>query len=74
MGAGCHAHPNGTKEGAKALVQSCEAFLENIDIDEYAKTHKELKQAITFFRKNKSKKSTTSKTKLKKASSKKTKK
>jgi len=26
MGAGCNAHPKGTKVGAKALVQACEAF------------------------------------------------
>jgi len=54
MGAGCHAHPKGTTAGAKALVQSCEAYLKGIDIYEYAKTHKELKEAIDFFT-NKSK-------------------
>ena len=32
MGAGCHAHPKGTKAGATALVQSCEAYLKKIDI------------------------------------------
>jgi ribulose-bisphosphate carboxylase large chain len=26
MGAGCHAHPRGTKVGATALVQACEAY------------------------------------------------
>jgi ribulose-bisphosphate carboxylase large chain len=26
MGAGCHAHPKGTKAGATALVQACEAY------------------------------------------------
>ena len=49
MGAGCHAHPRGTKQGAAALVQSCEAYTQGIDIQEYAKTHKELKLAIDFF-------------------------
>lgn len=53
MGAGCHAHPGGTKAGAKALVQSCEAYLQGIDIAKYAKTHKELAQAIEFFSKKK---------------------
>ncbi|MFA4960876.1 MAG: ribulose-bisphosphate carboxylase [Candidatus Pacearchaeota archaeon] len=53
MGAGCHAHPNGTKAGAKALVQSCEAYQKKIDIEEYAKTHKELAEAIKFFGKRK---------------------
>ncbi len=53
MGAGCHAHPNGTKAGAKALVQACEAYQKKIDIHVYAKTHKELAEAITFFEKKK---------------------
>jgi ribulose-bisphosphate carboxylase large chain len=49
MGAGCHAHSKGTKAGAMALVQACEAFQKKIDIKEYAKTHKELEEAIKFF-------------------------
>ncbi len=55
MGAGCHAHPHGTQAGAKALIQSCEAYQKKIDIKEYAKTHKELAEAIKFFTKNKTK-------------------
>ncbi len=51
MGAGCHAHPKGTKAGAMALVQSCEAYTKNIDINEYAKTHEELRESIEFFTK-----------------------
>ena len=50
MGAGCHAHPKGTKAGAKALIQSCEAYIKKIDINKYAKTHKELEEAIVFFK------------------------
>jgi ribulose-bisphosphate carboxylase large chain len=53
MGAGVHAHPNGTKSGATALVQACEAYKKNIDIKKYAKNHKELAQAMKFFSKNK---------------------
>ena len=53
MGAGCNAHPGGTKKGAMALVQSCEAFKKGIDIHEYAKDHEELAQAIEFFEKKK---------------------
>jgi len=49
MGAGCHAHPQGTKAGATALIQSCEAYQKGIDIEEYAKNHKELAEAIEFF-------------------------
>ncbi len=55
MGAGCHAHPKGTRSGAKALVQSCEAYTKGIDIHEYAldPNHIELAQAIEFFEKKK---------------------
>lgn len=55
MGAGCHAHPKGTRSGAKALVQSCEAYTKGIDIHEYAKDpkHIELAEAIEFFEKKK---------------------
>lgn len=51
MGAGVHAHPNGTKAGAKALVESCEAYKKGIDIREYSKNNKELATAIKFFSK-----------------------
>jgi len=53
MGAGVHAHPKGTRAGAAALVQACEAYQKKIDIKEYAKSHKELKESIDFFTKNK---------------------
>jgi len=49
MGAGCHAHPQGTQAGAKALVQACEAYSQKIDIKEFAKKYKELAVAIKFF-------------------------
>jgi ribulose-bisphosphate carboxylase large chain len=51
MGAGCHAHPKGTRAGASALVQACEAYSKGIDIHEYAKEHSELAEAIEFFEK-----------------------
>lgn len=51
MGAGCHAHPGGTKPGARALVQACEAYQKKVDIHEYAKDHAELAEAIKFFEK-----------------------
>ncbi|MEM4230780.1 MAG: RuBisCO large subunit C-terminal-like domain-containing protein, partial [Candidatus Pacearchaeota archaeon] len=51
MGAGVHAHPQGTKAGAKALVQACEAYQKGISIKEYAKSNKELAEAIKFFSK-----------------------
>jgi ribulose-bisphosphate carboxylase large chain len=55
MGAGVHAHPKGTKSGARALVQACEAYTKKIEIHKYAKNHKELAEAIEFFEKNKTK-------------------
>jgi len=55
MGAGCHAHPRGTKVGATALVQACEAYLKGVSIEKYAKNHKELAEAIVFFTKKKKK-------------------
>ncbi len=51
MGAGVHAHPKGTRAGATALVQACEAYKKEIDIKEYAKKHRELAEAIKFFSK-----------------------
>lgn len=53
MGAGCHAHPDGTQAGAKALVQALEAYEKKKSIEVYAKTHKELARAIEFFGKGK---------------------
>jgi ribulose-bisphosphate carboxylase large chain len=53
MGAGCHAHPEGTRAGAKALVQACEAYKKKTDIGKYAKTRVELRKAIEFFGKKK---------------------
>jgi ribulose-bisphosphate carboxylase large chain len=55
MGAGVHAHPDGTQAGAAALVQACEAYEKGIDIHDYAKNKKELARAIEFFEKPKEK-------------------
>ena len=52
MGGGVHSHPSGTKSGARAVVQACEAWQKGIDIYEYAKTHKELEDAIAFYNKH----------------------
>ncbi len=51
MGSGVHAHPGGTQAGARALVQACDAYLKSMDIEEYAKDHKELAEAIEYFTK-----------------------
>lgn len=49
MGGGVHSHPGGTKKGAMALVQACEAWKKGVSIEEYAKDHVELAQAIEFY-------------------------
>jgi len=53
MGAGVHAHPDGTKAGARALVQAMEAYQKKISIETYSKKKgkKELARAIEFFSK-----------------------
>ena len=53
MGAGVHAHPDGTKAGARALVQAMEAYQKKVSIETYSKKKgkKELARAIEFFSK-----------------------
>lgn len=46
VGGGIHGHPNGTRAGAKAVVQAVEAYKQGIGLEEYAKTHKELREAL----------------------------
>lgn len=45
-GAGVHAHPSGTKAGAKAMRQAIDATMKKVSLKKYAKTHKELKIAL----------------------------
>jgi len=45
-GAGVHGHPGGTVAGAISMKQALDAVMEGIPAPEYAKTHKELKQAL----------------------------
>jgi len=45
-GGGVHGHPLGTRAGAKAMRQAIEATMNNISLNDYAKTHKELNIAI----------------------------
>jgi ribulose-bisphosphate carboxylase large chain len=49
MGGGVHSHPGGTRKGAMALLQACEAWIKGVTIEEYAKDHEELAQAIAFY-------------------------
>ncbi len=43
---GIHGHPQGTRAGACATMQAIEATLDDIDLKEYARDHKELQQAL----------------------------
>ncbi len=46
LGGGTQGHPMGIEAGARAVMQAIEAYKEDIDLGEYAKTHKELKAAL----------------------------
>lgn len=43
---GIHGHPRGTRAGARAAMQAIDAFMEKIPLQEYAKSHLELQQAL----------------------------
>ena len=43
---GIHGHPKGTRAGARATMQAIEATMDDIDLKEYARDHKELQQAL----------------------------
>ncbi|MDD1779017.1 MAG: RuBisCO large subunit C-terminal-like domain-containing protein [Candidatus Helarchaeota archaeon] len=46
-GGGVHGHPQGTRAGARAMVQAAEASFQKITLEIYAKTHPELASALT---------------------------
>lgn len=48
-GRGIFGHPGGPEGGARSIRQAWEAIEKNVDINEYAKTHTELRQAIEAF-------------------------
>ena len=43
---GIHGHPKGTRAGARAAMQAIEATMDGIKLEEYAKNHPELKEAL----------------------------
>ncbi len=43
---GIHGHPRGTRAGAVAALQAIDATMKKIPLQDYAETHKELKQAL----------------------------
>lgn len=45
-GGGVHGHPNGTIAGAKAMRQAMDAVMKKKNLNEYSKTHIELKEAL----------------------------
>ncbi|MEM0379820.1 MAG: type III ribulose-bisphosphate carboxylase [Desulfurococcaceae archaeon] len=46
IGGGVIGHPDGPFAGARAVRQALEAIIENIPLEEYAKTHRELAKAL----------------------------
>ncbi len=49
-GGGIHGHKDGTCAGATAMRQAVDAAMRGIRLEEYAKTHKELKVALELWR------------------------
>ncbi|MGE5556568.1 MAG: type III ribulose-bisphosphate carboxylase [Methanocella sp.] len=49
-GGGIHGHPEGTVNGAKAMRQAVDAVLQNSTLEDYAKTHKELRLALQHWK------------------------
>lgn len=43
---GIHGHPRGTRAGAEAAMQAIDATMEGASLEEYAKTHTELREAL----------------------------
>ena len=50
-GGGVHGHPKGTSAGATSMRQAVEAVMEGIPIEEYIKTHEELRLALEKWKK-----------------------
>ncbi len=49
-GGGIHGHPEGTKVGALAMRHAVDAALKGVSLEEYAKTHVELRGALDTWR------------------------
>lgn len=49
-GGGIHGHPKGTRVGATAMKQAIEASMKGIPAPKYAKTHKELAEALKIWK------------------------
>ncbi|MEM2999146.1 MAG: type III ribulose-bisphosphate carboxylase [Candidatus Bathyarchaeia archaeon] len=49
-GGGIHGHTAGTRAGATAMRQAVDAAMQRVRLEEYAKTHKELKAALELWK------------------------
>ncbi len=48
-GGGIHGHPWGTEAGARAMAQAIEAFMRGVSLEEYARDHPELAEALRYW-------------------------
>ncbi|MEM1558838.1 MAG: ribulose-bisphosphate carboxylase large subunit [Candidatus Bathyarchaeia archaeon] len=48
-GGGIHGHPMGSRAGATAMMQAIEAYMNGITLEEYSKTHEELRIALEYW-------------------------
>lgn len=46
FGGGCHGHPGGTLQGARAIKQALHASLHGISLKKYSEAHEELRKAL----------------------------
>ena len=49
-GGGIHGHKNGTIAGAAAMRQAVDSAVKGIPLEEYSKTHTELRTALEMWR------------------------
>ena len=49
FGGGIHGHPQGSKAGAKAVIQAVEAVSKGVSLRDYAKDHQELKTSLDLW-------------------------
>ena len=51
FGGGIHGHPQGSQAGARAVQQAVEAVIKKIPLNNFAREHKELREALNYWRK-----------------------
>jgi ribulose-bisphosphate carboxylase large chain len=49
VGGGTHGHPKGSHAGAKAVRQAVDATMQGVSLQDYAETHRELKEALDYW-------------------------